>query len=109
MADYHVACSRRLHKLGAARGRDKVEPGIGLHVPMAFAVAIFAYLTLVVIRPIPMGSWGYAFPAGDIQPSRLGVKHRLHPHGNFHYNPVHMLAVSLLFTTAFALSPASVV
>jgi photosynthetic reaction center L subunit len=26
--------------------------GIGLHVPFAFSVAIFAYVTLTVIRPI---------------------------------------------------------
>ena len=38
--------------------------GIGLHVPFAFSVAIFAYVTLVIIRPILMGSWGYAFPYG---------------------------------------------
>jgi photosynthetic reaction center L subunit len=29
--------------------------GIGLHVPFGFAMAIFAYFSLVVIRPIAMG------------------------------------------------------
>ena len=38
--------------------------GIGLHVPFAFSVAIFAYVSLEVIRPILMGSWGVAFPYG---------------------------------------------
>ena len=30
--------------------------GIGYHVPFAFSFAIFAYFTLVVIRPVLMGS-----------------------------------------------------
>jgi len=38
--------------------------GIGYHVPAAFGMAIFAYVTLVVIRPILMGAWGYGFPYG---------------------------------------------
>ena len=38
--------------------------GMGYHVPFAFAVAILAYVTLVVIRPIMMGSWSYGFPYG---------------------------------------------
>ncbi|MFZ9841931.1 MAG: photosynthetic reaction center subunit L, partial [Burkholderiaceae bacterium] len=29
--------------------------GMGFHVPVAFSVAIFAYVTLVVIRPILLG------------------------------------------------------
>ena len=51
--------------------------GIGYHVPFAFCFAIFAYVTLVVIRPVLMGSWSYGFPYGIIEPSRLGVEHRL--------------------------------
>jgi photosynthetic reaction center L subunit len=77
--------------------------GIGLHVPMAFAVAIFAYVTLTVIRPILMGAWGYAFPYGIF--SHLDwVSNTGYTYGNFHYNPVHMIAVSFFFTNAFALS-----
>ena len=38
--------------------------GMGYHVPFAFGVAIFAYVTLVVIRPVLMGAWGHAFPYG---------------------------------------------
>ncbi len=52
--------------------------GIGYHVPFAFSFAIFAYFTLVVIRPVLMGSWSYGFPYGIITSSRLGVEHRLH-------------------------------
>jgi photosynthetic reaction center L subunit len=77
--------------------------GIGLHVPFAFGVAIFAYVTLVVIRPILMGSWGYAFPYGIF--SHLDwVSNTGYTYGNFHYNPAHMLAVSFFFTTALALA-----
>ena len=77
--------------------------GIGLHVPIAFGVAIFAYVTLVVFRPLMMGAWGYAFPYGIF--SHLDwVSNTGYTYGNFHYNPVHMLAVSFFFTTALALS-----
>ena len=77
--------------------------GIGLHVPIAFGVAIFAYVTLVVIRPILMGAWGYAFPYGIF--SHLDwVSNTGYTYGNFHYNPVHMVAVSFFFTNALALS-----
>jgi photosynthetic reaction center L subunit len=77
--------------------------GIGLHVPFAFAFAIFAYVTLVVIRPLLMGAWGHGFPYGIYSHldwvSNVGYQY-LH----FHYNPAHMIAVSLFFATAFALS-----
>jgi photosynthetic reaction center L subunit len=38
--------------------------GIGLHVPIAFSVAVLAYVTLVVFRPMLMGAWGHGFPYG---------------------------------------------
>lgn len=77
--------------------------GMGLHVPMAFSMAIFAYVTLEVIRPILMGSWGYAFPYGIF--SHLDwVSNTGYTFGNFHYNPFHMIGVSLFFTTALALA-----
>ena len=77
--------------------------GIGLHVPIAFGVAIFAYVTLTVIRPILMGAWGFAFPYGIF--SHLDwVSNTGYTYGNFHYNPAHMIAVSFFFTTTFALS-----
>ena len=72
-------------------------------MPIAFGVAIFAYVMLVVIRPILMGSWGYAFPYGIF--SHLDwVSNTGYTYGNFHYNPVHMLAVTFFFTNALALS-----
>ena len=77
--------------------------GMGLHVPFAFSIAILAYVTLVVIRPILMGAWGYAFPYGIF--SHLDwVSNTGYQYGNFHYNPAHMLAVSFFFTTTLALA-----
>jgi photosynthetic reaction center L subunit len=77
--------------------------GIGLHVPFAFAVAIGAYVTLVVVRPVLLGAWGHGFPYGIISHldwvSNVGYQF-LH----FHYNPAHMIAVTLFFTTTLALS-----
>lgn len=77
--------------------------GMGYHVPFAFAVAILAYVTLVVIRPIMMGSWSYGFPYGII--SHLDwVSATGYQYGNFHYNPAHMIAITFFFTTCLALA-----
>jgi len=77
--------------------------GIGLHVPFAFAFAILAYVTLVVIRPVLMGAWGHGFPYGIFSHldwvSNVGYQY-LH----FHYNPAHMLAITFFFTNALALA-----
>ena len=77
--------------------------GIGYHVPVAFSFAIFAYVTLVVIRPLLLGAWGHGFPYGILSHldwvSNVGYQF-LH----FHYNPAHMIAVTLFFTTTFALA-----
>ena len=77
--------------------------GIGYHVPVAFSMAIFAYLTLVVIRPLLMGAWGYGFPYG-IWTHLDWVTTTGYTYGNFHYNPAHMIAVSFFFTTCLALA-----
>jgi len=77
--------------------------GIGLHVPIAFGVAILAYVTLVVFRPLLLGAWGYGFPYGIF--SHLDwVSNTGYQYINFHYNPAHMIAVSFFFTNAFALA-----
>jgi photosynthetic reaction center L subunit len=77
--------------------------GMGLHIPVAYGVAVFAYVTLVVIRPVLLGAWGHGFPYGILSHldwvSNVGYQY-LH----FHYNPFHMLAVTLFFTTTLALS-----
>ena len=77
--------------------------GMGLHVPFAFSVAIFAYVTLEVIRPLLMGAWGNAFPYG-IMAHLDWVSNTGYNYLNFEYNPAHMIAVTLFFTTTFALS-----
>ena len=77
--------------------------GIGLHVPFAFSVAILAYVTLVVIRPVLMGAWGFGFPYGIF--SHLDwVNNTGYAYGNFHYNPAHMVAITFFFTTCLALA-----
>jgi photosynthetic reaction center L subunit len=77
--------------------------GMGYHVPAAFGMAIFAYVTLVVIRPVLLGAWGHGFPYGIYSHldwvSNVGYQY-LH----FHYNPAHMLAITFFFTTTLALS-----
>ncbi|MEL6302192.1 MAG: photosynthetic reaction center subunit L [Pseudomonadota bacterium] len=77
--------------------------GIGYHVPVAFATAIFAYVTLEVIRPIWMGAWGNAFPYG-IMRHLDWVSNTGYAYVNFHYNPAHMIAITFFFTTTLALA-----
>ena len=77
--------------------------GMGYHVPVAFATAIFAYVTLVVFRPMLMGAWGHGFPYGIM--SHLDwVYNTGYQYGNFHYNPAHMIAITFFFTTTLALA-----
>ena len=77
--------------------------GMGYHVPIAFGVAIFAYVSLVVIRPILLGAWGFGFPYGIF--SHLDwVSNTGYQYLHFHYNPAHMIAVSFFFTTTLALA-----
>jgi photosynthetic reaction center L subunit len=77
--------------------------GMGYHVPFAFSVAIFAYVSLVVIRPLLLGAWGHGFPYGILSHldwvSNVGYQY-LH----FHYNPAHMLAITFFFTNCLALA-----
>ncbi len=76
--------------------------GMDLHVPLGFSAAIFAYASLVVIRPIMLGAWGYGFPYGIM--SHLDwVSNTGYQYLHFHYNPAHMVAVTCFFTTTLAL------
>jgi len=77
--------------------------GIGYHVPFAFSVAIFAYVTLVVFRPLLLGAWGHGFPYG-IMSHLQWVWDTGYQYGNFHYNPAHMIAITFFFTTTLALA-----
>ncbi len=77
--------------------------GMGYHVPFAFGVAIFAYVSLVIIRPVLLGAWHFGFPYGIF--SHLDwVSNTGYQYLHFHYNPAHMLAVSFFFTTTLALA-----
>ena len=77
--------------------------GMGYHVPVAFGFAIFAYVSLVVIRPVLLGAWHFGFPYGIF--SHLDwVSNTGYQYLHFHYNPAHMLAVSFFFTTTLALA-----
>jgi photosynthetic reaction center L subunit len=76
---------------------------MGYHVPFAFSFAIFAYVTLVVFRPLLMGAWGHGFPYGIF--SHLDwVSNVGYAYLHFHYNPAHMIAVTFFFTTTLALA-----
>ncbi|MBL8791473.1 MAG: photosynthetic reaction center subunit L [Rhizobiales bacterium] len=77
--------------------------GMGYHVPIAFSVAIAAYLSLVVVRPVLMGAWGYGFPYGFMSHLEW-VSNTGYTYANFHYNPAHMIAISFFFTTCLALA-----
>jgi photosynthetic reaction center L subunit len=77
--------------------------GMGYHVPFAFGIAILAYVTLVIIRPVLLGAWGHGFPYGIF--SHLDwVNNVGYAYGNFHYNPAHMVAITFFFTTCLALA-----
>lgn len=77
--------------------------GMGYHVPIAFSVAVFAFVTLNVIRPFFLGAWGHGFPYGIF--SHLNwVWYTGYQYGNFHYNPAHMIAITFFFTNCFALA-----
>jgi photosynthetic reaction center L subunit len=91
-------CSWALREVEIAR-----KLGMGLHVPVAFAFAIFAYFTLQVIRPVLMGGWGHAFPYG-IYSHLDWISNVAYQYLHFHYNPAHMIGASLFFATTLALS-----
>jgi hypothetical protein len=76
VADHHHLRHRRLRVVGAREVEISRKLGMGLHVPFAFGVAIFAYVTLVVIRPFLLGA-GARFPLRHSQSPRLGVERRL--------------------------------
>ncbi len=90
-------CSWALRQVEIAK-----KLGMGYHVPWAFSFAILAYVTLVIVRPMLMGAWGWGFPYGIF--SHLDwVSNTGYQYLHFHYNPAHMLAVSFFFTTTLAL------
>ena len=103
LADHHDLRDRRLRAPGrCARSRSAASSASAITCPSPSAFAIFAYVTLVVVRPVLMGAWGYGFPYGII--SHLDwVSNTGYQYLHFHYNPAHMLAMTFFFTTCFAL------
>lgn len=84
--------------------------GMGYHVPFAYSVAVLAFVTLNVFRPILMyltddgdSGWSHGFPYG-IYSHLEWVNNVGYTYGNFHYNPAHMIAITFFFTTTLALA-----
>ncbi len=101
----HHAVRDRAHSCRGrcAKWRSAASSGIGYHVPFAFGVAIFAYVSLEIFRPLLLGAWGNGFPYGIF--SHLDwVSNTGYQYLHFHYNPAHMFAVSFFFATTLALS-----
>lgn len=83
--------------------------GLGTHVPLAFASAIWLYLVLGFIRPILMGSWSEAVPFGIFPHLDWTAAFSLR-YGNLFYNPFHMLSIAFLYgsTLLFAMHGATI-
>ncbi len=83
--------------------------GLGMHLPWAFASAIFLYLSLGFIRPLLMGSWGEAVPFGILPHLDWTAAFSIR-YGNLFYNPFHMLSIAFLYgsTLLFAMHGATI-
>ena len=83
--------------------------GMGMHVTMAFASAIWLYLVLGFFRPLLMGSWGEAVPFG-IFPHLDWTAALSLRYGNLFYCPFHMLSIAFLYGSAllFAMHGATI-
>ncbi|MBO6552839.1 MAG: photosynthetic reaction center subunit M [Roseitalea sp.] len=90
--------------------RRAVELGMGLHVPAAFAAAIWLYLVLGFIRPIAMGSWSEAVPFGILSHLDWTNNFSLIWGGSLFWNPFHMLSIVFLYGSAllFAMHGATI-
>ena len=77
--------------------------GIGWHIPIGFSFAVFAYVSLVVFRPLLLGAWGHGFPYG-IMAHLDWVSNVGYQFYHFHYNPFHILAVTCFFATTMFLA-----
>jgi photosynthetic reaction center M subunit len=83
--------------------------GMGTHLPWAFASAIFLYLSLGIIRPVLMGSYGEAVPFGIFSHLDWTAAFSIR-YGNLFYNPFHMLSIVFLYgsTLLFAMHGATI-
>jgi len=83
--------------------------GLGMHIPIAFASAIFLFLVLGFIRPLLMGSWSHGVPYGVF--SHLDWTNNFSLiYGNLFYNPFHALSIVFLYGSAllFAMHGATI-
>ena len=82
---------------------------LGMHIPIAFAAAIWLFLVLGFIRPVMMGSWSHAVPYGVF--SHLDWTNNFSLlYGNLFYNPFHALSIVFLYGSAllFAMHGATI-
>jgi len=70
--------------------------GLGMHIPWAFAAALWLYLVLGFFRPILMGSWSEAVPFGIFPHLDWTAAFSLR-YGNLFYNPFHALSIVFLY------------
>ncbi len=83
--------------------------GMGMHIPWAFASAIWLFLVLGFIRPLLLGSWAEAVPYGVF--SHLDWTNNFSLiYGNLFYNPFHALSIAFLYGSAllFAMHGATI-
>ena len=83
--------------------------GMGMHIPWAFASAIWLYLVLGFIRPLILGQWSEAVPFGIF--SHLDWTNNFSlVYGNLFYNPFHALSIVFLYGSAvlFAMHGATI-
>jgi photosynthetic reaction center M subunit len=83
--------------------------GMGMHIPWAFASAIWLYLVLGFIRPMLLGSWSEAVPFGIFSHLDWTNNFSLR-YGNLFYNPFHALSIVFLYGSAllFAMHGATI-
>ena len=70
--------------------------GLGMHVPWAFAAAIWLFLVLGFFRPLLMGSWAEAVPFGIFPHLDWTASFSIR-YGNLYYNPFHALSIVFLY------------
>ncbi len=89
--------------------RRAKELGLGMHIPWAFASAIWLFLVLGLFRPILMGSWSEAVPYGIFPHLDWTAAFSLR-YGNLFYNPFHALSIAFLYGSAllFAMHGATI-
>jgi photosynthetic reaction center M subunit len=89
--------------------RRAKELGLGMHVPWAFAAAIWLYLVLGFFRPVLLGSWSEAVPFGIFPHLDWTTAFSIR-YGNLFYNPFHMLSIAFLYgsTLLFAMHGATI-